>query len=612
MRFLSKRLIYSLSNKIQQNNQEDSPEDRLIVDFKKAKKSPFDIKSETSYNSYLSNGALVLELKKTNCIAWAEIPQPQFSDHVIDAKIRLDSLGGYASTGIIFRLIDQESYYLALVSSKGYFRLDVVKDNSPKALIAWTEISDFDGTNIGLSINTYGNYLFFLVNEKWVGEINDDSVNSGKIGFVLASYEEKGIEDQGSGIGEGESAEEFQQAEIAANEQNDLGAAGKNDCTCRAWLDYLTIDGRSKTIEEKYKKWTDESNINAEERLRLAETFAVMGKSSKGMEQISKAWKRRDEAIRSASITSEEVRTKRELLLAARMSFDLAQYNEAEEYIDLILEQWPNSAEGTVAKTEKIKILNELNKSKELKEFVLKYPDTLNKDINYYTMLARCHFELQEYKESAEIWKTVFRMNPENGIYAANAANAYELTGKKKDALKFYLEAGKLFLKEDNQGELSAIMPKLSVIGGKNWEARALLGKWAYSIEDYARCAADFTAAEKLRCALKPRPAADPALFYLWGLVLSIKGKNKDAVRLLERAVKLAPDYGLFRFKLAEIRLLSGEKNQHLADELKLALDHYGDDSGGVMAAHAGNLLLKAGYQKKAQYFFNRANNAGN
>jgi tetratricopeptide (TPR) repeat protein len=453
-------------------------------------------------------------------------------------------------------------------------------------------VPDFDGVNIDLNINTYGGYLFFIVNGKWIGEINDTSLKSGTVGFVLASYET-------------ENRERVPEGEYADNEYG--YASASSGCTCRAWLDYFKIDARNKTIEEKYNKWTDEANVNAEGRLRLAETFAVMGKSSKGMEQLLKAWKRRDDAI-SASVQYTEVRTKKELLLASRMSFDLGQYGEAEKYVDLIIEQWANSEEGKFAVAEKVKILNELNKFKELKEFVLEHSDALGKDIDYYTMLGRCHFELGEYKESAEAWKKAFKINGLNGVYAVNAANALEQAGKKEKSLALYLEAGKLFLKEDNQAELLAMMPRLSALGGDNWEVRALSGKWAYSIEDYDRCGEEFAAAEKLRRAIKPRPEADGAVFYLWGLVLSVKGKNEEAVRLLEKAVKLAPDYGLFRFKLAEIKLLSGVEDHNIVNKLKAALK-FCEDADGSMASHAADILSKAGYSEEAKYFTARAAN---
>nr|AGS52049.1 hypothetical protein [uncultured bacterium contig00008] len=580
----SKRLIYAFSNKINALWQkgEESSESKLIVDFAKTKKSPFNIKSESSYNAYLSKdrpGSLVLELKKSNCIAWVDIPQPEYGDHVIEAKIRMDSLGGYSAAGIMFHIADESSYCMALVSSKGYFRIDAVKDNNPKPLIAWTEISDFNGTNINLRIITYGTYQIFIVNEKWAGETSDDTISGGGLGFAAASYQ-------------------------TANEPD------ADECACIAYLDYFSVDTRTKTIEEQYKKWTDNPNIKAEGRLRLAETFAVMGKPSKALEQIIKAWEQRDEVISSATISYTEVRTRKELLLAARMSFNLGHYSQAEEYFDKILELWPSSAEGKIAHKEMLKVLNEQNKFKEIKEFITKRSNAIEKDLDYYAITARSYWELKEYKKSANAWENAFSINSKNGVYAANAANALELSGNKEKALSLFLAAGKIFLNQGNNDELAVMMPKLSTLGSENWEGRALIGKWAFSIEDYDRCAAEFAASEKLRRALKPKPKEDPALYYLRGLVYNIKGKNNDAIRLLERAVKLAPDYGLFSFKLAEIKLTSGIVDPNLVKELKRALDLIDDDQKAEMAKHAGNLLLKTRYKKNARYFLDIAENA--
>ena len=526
-----------LSNKIRRRFfARRNTEDKLIVDFPGTQKSPFNIESEASYNTCLSNGSLMLGLKKSNCIAWAEIPQLEFHDHVIEAKIRMDSLGTYISTGIIFRIIDQDSYYLALVSNKGYFRLDVVKNSTPRTLIAWTDIPDFNGTDISLNIITYGTHLIFIVNEKWLGEINDHNFTYGKFGFALASYIESGSDTEGSDT---------------ETEEDDVQ---NEEYVCKAMLDYISIDSRSRMVENWYKKWNHQSNINAESHLRLAETFAVMNDHAKALDQIKKAWRRRDEAISNVTISYTEVRTRKELLLAARMSFILEQFSEAEKYTDSILDQWPDSAEGKLAHTEKLRILNELKKYEELKNFAVTNPFKFNKDIDYYTLLARCYRELKDYSDSADAWINAFEINNENGVYAVNAANAYELSGNATDAIAYYIIAARLFLNQDNMHELDALIPKLTVLGEKNWEARALAGKWAFSNEDYEKCEMEFDEAEKLRKNKKPRPKADPALYYLWGLVNYINGKTKAAIRLLEKAVKLAPDYELFRTKLAELK----------------------------------------------------------
>ena len=542
----SKRLIYALSNKIWQRNPGDIPEEKFTIDFAKVNKSPFDIKAESSYNANLSKGALELGIKKENCIAWVDIPEQEFEDHIIEARYRLDSLGGYAAAGIIFHVIDNDSYYLALVSSKGYFRLDVVKDSSPKTLIAWTEISDFNGTDISLKIITYTTDIIFIVNGKWLGEINDDTLEYGRIGFALASYSEDNEEN--TEAQENEQQDENQQDE----DQQADSKINSNSYICKAMLDFISVETRTKALENEYKKWTDDNNINAEGRLRLAETFAVMDEPVKAIDQIRRAWKRRDEVILTVSATA-GIRTKRELLLAARMAFRLEHYNEADEYLDAIIESWADSQEAKFAYQEKLKVLNEQNKFVEFKDFVIKNPFKINKDLDYYTMLGRCHWELEEYSESAEAWDNAFELNGESGVYATNAANAYENADNKKAALARYIDAGKIFLNQDNMPELAAIMPKLSLLGEKNYEAHALAGKWAFSIEDYNKCAKEFEAAHKLRGAIKPRPKADPALYYLWGLVYYINGKSKTAIRLIRRAVRLAPDYDLFREKLDEI-----------------------------------------------------------
>ncbi len=546
----SKRFIYALSNKLRQINPRYKDEDgivsegKLIIDFAKTKKSPFDIKSESSYNAYLSKSSLTLGLKKESCIAWVDMPDYEFEDHIIEAKIRLETLGSYAAAGIIFHIMDEGSYYLALVSNKGYFRLDVVKDSSPKTLIAWTDIPDFDKINFNIKIVTCGTYLIFLVNDKWLGEVNDTSSDYGALGFVMASYESDEKKKTDKQKPDSEPKEPLEE---------------KNEYVCKAHLEYISVDSRIKYVEDAFKKLTDDININAEGRLRLAETFAVMGEPAKALDQISRAWKRRDEVIRTVSASS-EVRTKRELLLAARMSFRLGQYSNAEEFINAILDQWPDSAEGKIAHTEKIKILNELNKFEELNEFIINNPFKIEKDIDFYTLLAKCRWELKNYADSAEAWDTAFEMSKQNGVYAVNAANAYEMAGDEKEALTRYIAAGKIFLNQDNMPELAALIQKLSVLGKDNWEAHALAGKWAFSLEDYDKSAKEFEISHKLRCALRPRPKPDPALYYLWGIVFYIKGRIKTAIRLVRRACALAPDYELFRKKLKELIKISEKK----------------------------------------------------
>ena len=539
------RYLYTLLNKIRRKKPDAPAEEKWTADFARPEKSPFLIKSDYSYNAYLLNGSLALSLKKENCIAWVDTPNLEFQDQIIEAGIRLDSLGGYCAAGIMFRIAYEETYYLALVSSKGYFRLDAVKDNSPRTLIAWTEVPDFDGINIKLNILTYGTFINIIINGKWVCETSDDTIPGGGLGFALASYPESG----------GQEAPESEESEGKA--------------VCKAYLDSFSIDTRVKTIESFYNKWTDDSNINADARLRLAETFAVMGNAALSLEQISKAWKKRDAVFSVVSADYTDIKTRKELLLAARMAYRLEQYQDANDYIDAIFNFETESGENKEALVEKVRILNQLGSHDELKKFVLKNKKKINMDTEMYVLLAGSHWKLKEYEKAAAAWNEAFKLESgkdaasgtasgvkaENnaGIYATNAANALELAEKNDEALELYLTAGKIFLRQNNQNELAALVPKLVLLGEKNMEARVLTGKWAFSIEDYERCEKEFNAAEKIRRAVKPRPEADPAMYYLWGLVYHVNGKTNNAISMLKKAASLAPDFELFRVKLKEL-----------------------------------------------------------
>jgi tetratricopeptide (TPR) repeat protein len=580
-----KRSLYILFNKIRRwLRPNKTTEEKWITDFSKAEKIPFDIKPESSYDAYRENGPLCLSLKKTGSIAWLESPERRFRDQIIEARLRLDSLGGYAATGLMFRITGEGNYYLALVSSKGYFRLDLMKNDSPLPLIGWTEVpvsamrADGEGQDITFTINftaaACGDHLIFLVGGQWIAETYDTALTDGRIGFALASYE----------------AGTRQAKSIFVNTVP----------TCRAWLDFLSVDSRSKSVEEFHKKWDDSMAIPAESRFHLAETFAALSAFSSALTQIIRAWNRREEAAQSVTATYTETRMRKELLLAARMVLRLERYDEAEEYLDACLEQGWDGPVGEGAATEKMKILDKLERYSELKDFIIKYIGNKENDPALYALLGRTHWNLKEYEAAAAAWDRAFELDKENGFYAVSAANAYILLGKNDEALKRCLEGGRIFLRQDNNEELGALVPKLLSLGERDWETRALVGKWAFGTGDYDLSESELILAENVRRKLSPRPAADPAMSYLRALLLIRRGKRREGFRFLAEAARLAPDYGLFRFKLAENRyMLTGNAHASgLASDLRAALSLMPDD--GWVHNFAAQIRLAADAPKAA------------
>jgi tetratricopeptide (TPR) repeat protein len=197
-----------------------------------------------------------------------------------------------------------------------------------------------------------------------------------------------------------------------------------------------------------------------------------------------------------------------------------------------------------------------------------------------YNLLGHAYFNTGEYEKAVEAYELAFELDSENGMAAKNAGAAYELLNQKEKALDRYLAAGRIFLAGNHYEELGLLIPQFRLLGEAHWEARALTGKWAFGIEDWNTARAELELAEKLRKEKptgKARPRGsppDPALYFLQGLFLIREGKRREALPLLEKAVKYAPDYPLFRFRLAENRFLINQNpdDPALAEDLEAAL----------------------------------------
>jgi len=395
MSILVKRPLHVLSHKLRWRRLPvERMKEKWIADFSKPEKSCFDIKPENSYNAYLEKGSLFLGLKKNNCMAWLETLNRVYVDQTINARFRLDGHGGYCAAGIMFRMVEQGTYYLALVSSKGYFRLDAVNNHVPRPLIGWTETPGLNCNDVNLNIIAQGDHFIFLLNGKWIAEVYDASIPGGHLGFALASYD-------------------------ADHPQS--------------WLHFLSVDARPGAVAAEYQKWSNALEISAESRLRLAESFAALDSFDAAHNQILKAWKQREEAARSVMATYTDVRTGTELLFAARMTLQMGQYTTAEEYLNARLAMGVDSSDALTIGAEMAKILSAQNKNEELAAFLPDYikrakAEKKNADIPpLYALLGHAFWNLQDYKAAANAWGKAVSLDTHNGLYAEARALAKEM-----------------------------------------------------------------------------------------------------------------------------------------------------------------------------------------
>ena len=558
-------------------------EEKWTADFSKPKHARFDIKSESSYDANLRKFGprhyLCLGLKKNGCIVWTEAPLCRYRDFAAQGRLRIDSRGGYAAGGILFRMLDDGTYYSFLISSKGYFRLDVLRNGMPLPLVGWTELPDAAimemsvEHGVDFSVIAYSSHIVLLIRGVWVAEINDSTILEGSLSFAAASYEEP----RDSGL-------------LLASWPEGAGAL----YSAEVFLESLTVDSRITEAAAAYEQWTDVSKINPQCRIRLAETFTAMNQPKAALGQIKQAWE-----------TPGYQRSQKELLLAGRLCQVLGLLGEAESNISACFQANVDSPEGREAVTEMAKILYAEEQFRELRDYCIEAIKLRSDDPLLFTFKGHAHWSLEEYKAAAAAYDRAFELDGQNGLLAKNAANVYEVLGKKKEALNRLLAAGRVFLAADNYDDLGLLVPKLLLLGVRNPGAHGLAGKWAFGIENWNMAGEEIDRARSLE--KKKQDSRDAGLAYLKALLLIREGKRQNAIPLLEEAISVEKDYALFHFKLAENYFLleNDPWNSRLNTELETALVLAPSD--GWINNFAAQISLEKGESGVASEYLEKA-----
>ncbi len=536
------------------------------ADFSDPEHIRFALTDTASHTGFIENKNLILALKRRNCLAWIENPLYRYSNLVIRAGLRIDALGGYAAAGISFRMVDDVTNYTLLVSSKGYFRIDVIRNRNPLALLGWTEIPGgySDKETVHVEIIAFGTHLIFILNNEWAAEIHDDTLSEGQVGFASASYS---------------SAEHIDKAHPQVS---------------KAFLESFSIESREAEVEAAYNRWNDETK-SPQSRLRLAETYFAMGRAEEALSQLTNIWD-----------TKNHTQSNEELLLAAKASLMLLHLDDAEKYLNAVSAS-PETEMYRASGLEKARFLYLSERYEDLKTYtdeLLKiHPD----DITLRTLQGHAHWSLKDFPAAAAAYAQAAMLDSGNGIPAKNAANSYDILGEEKKAVEYYLKAGRSFLKNDNYDDLSSIIPRLLFLDSKNWEVHALAGKLAFGLGDWQKAEYEFNEAEKLRLSYDTIMAEDPAMVFLQGLLLVQKGKRQEALVFLEKALALDDEHSVFHFKLAETRFLlyNNPHDDEMKKHIAIALEQAPHD--GWIANMAARIALAAEDLKTAELHLSKA-----
>lgn len=200
-------------------------------------------------------------------------------------------------------------------------------------------------------------------------------------------------------------------------------------------------------------------------------------------------------------------------------------------------------------------------------------------NVNVHNSMGVCYGVQNEYKKALEAFMTAVRYDPDEIMALYNVGLAHSLMGAQEKALEFFLSA------HGKNGDIFEIIlqtGKLYTELNQPEKARPFLEKavrkqpdsaFAYSSLGLCYEALDLTeqAISSYKMAIRKNPS-DAASLSALGRLFSLKGENPDiAILFCRQSVDLAPENGLYRFRLGELYLQENRLEEALAQFEKAA-----------------------------------------
>ncbi len=515
----------------QERDTDDIAEELWTADFRKPGTARFQKESGLSYSTRFSRDSLELTLLKRQVFAWSVDPVYRYRDFAAEAAISfapdggsdagaeaypgIDPKAGTCAAGILFRYLNESTFYSLLLSDGGMVRLDAVMNGTPLPVLGWTETgspgdADSDGGPWRLRIIARGTSHLITVNDRWVAECHDDTIQAaGRLAFAAQNW----------------SARE----RVTAN------------------LEGLAVDSRPYEIETLHTRWSRIIPVPPAAHLRLARTWYAMGKYVPAIIELKRAWKDREPGTE-------------DLLLAAQVYLAQQLLPEAESEVRRALALDSTHVE---AAAELAGILYLQNRFVELDELL----GSLEREsVEGSPFLSNLEGHLEHWKgnpaAAAAAYERAGNLTKDQGIFPRNAGNEWLAAGETGKARDAWIRSARLFLAGNEYEDLAEVLKSLETIAAEDPEVLALRGKFHYGEGRRAE------ASRFLERALE-KGSEDSGVWYLQGMCLSERGNAAKALEAFRKACELEPDCGLYHFRLAETLYFAG---QPCGNELERAL----------------------------------------
>ena len=523
------------------------PPERLATSFRWLDPRPFPESRAQAYTARYAQGCYLLSLERDSYFAWETLSADRrFSDIVLEADIELDPSNGHSAAGVVLRHVNEESFYCFLVSTRGNWRFDLLVNMNPVHLVEWTRLPEPDGPVRRLRIVAHGSHFSFLVDDEWVGEIDDEVLPAGAIGFAAQNF-------AGSGRGA------FR-------------------------LRRLCVDARPIAVEKEHLRWTWYFPVPPRARAQLAETLFAMGSIGPAAVQMRKSLKGREG-------------TARERLLLARCYAQLSLHDGALEELRRILGSEPGNREAAREMARVLYLSNRFLEARDLVSAGLA-DGSLAPDPELWNLLGNAEYALGNWEKAAAAYLKAVEAQPEAPVFLRNAGRSLEMTGRGREALALYLRAARVLFAGEEYAELSLVLPRVLALDPGSADARALEAKVLFH-----EGGGDEALGKLL--ALADAGAADSSIHYLAGIALCGAGRREQALPHLARAAEMEPSFPLYHFRLAEtLHLLGRDPGEALEKARALAPED------PWICNLAGQILLEEGDHAAALALFQRARDA--
>ena len=522
---------------------DDTPEEYWQTDFRKAATARFSDETGDSYAAKLTANGLALNFDKKNVYAWTVDPVYRYRDFVLESLVEFFPKAereagrlaipraGTMAAGFLFRYLSESTFYSILLSDGGLVRMDAVVNGTPVPILGWTETKRNDPeieegeedppyvknpSVYSIRIIAQATNFSIIVNDNWIASCSDDTIQAaGRIAFA------------------GQNWNEHEKAE--------------------ARLNIFAIDSRPMEVETISTRWNQYIKISPEAHINLARTWYAMGKYVPAILELKRAWKVRDPETG-------------ELLLSGQVYLAQRLLPEAEEQVRKVL-ALDSSHEDASAELAGILYLQ--NRFVELDDLLKDIPrDSIEKSSFLSNIEGHLLHWKGKYAEAAESYRRAGSLNGDQGLFALHEGNERELAGEKEKAVEAWLVAARVFLAGENYDDLASIVASLENAAPDDARVAAIAGKYFYATGD------EGAAAKKLAKAIDSG-TDDSAVWYLSGMLHAEGNDTKQAVDELKKAIELEPDYGPYRFRLAETLFFAG---YDCDEELERALETDSDN----------------------------------